>query len=137
MVKDRQVKRLWRFLGHGKTLVSASASANMDEKTARRYRQLQRLPSEVAAEHTWRTRPDPFAQVWPEVHGQLEANPGLKAKTLFAWLQRQHAGKFQAAQLRTFQRGVRRGGPRRVRPRRCSSARCTSRAAWAPRTSRT
>ena len=106
MVKDRQVKRLWRFLGRGKTLVSASASANMDEKTARRYRQLQRLPSEVVADHTWRTRPDPFAEVWPEVHEQLEATPGLQAKTLFAWLQRQHAGKFQAGQLRTFQRRV-------------------------------
>src|SRR5439155_2408263 len=40
------------------------------------------------------------------VHGQLEANPDLQSKTLFAWLQRQYPGKFQDGQLRSFQRGV-------------------------------
>jgi hypothetical protein len=47
--------------------------ANMDEKTARKYRQLGRLPSEVAPDRTWRTREDAFADVWPEVHEQLQA----------------------------------------------------------------
>ena len=50
----------------------------MDEKTARKYRRLGRLPSEVAPERTWRTREDPFAEVWPEVHEQLRrgSRPG-------------------------------------------------------------
>jgi hypothetical protein len=106
MVKDRQVRRLWRLLADGKRLSRASAGSDMTEKSGRKYRELKKLPSEVAAEHTWRTRPDPFVDVWAEVHGQLEATPGLQSKTLFAWLQRQHPGKFQDSQLRTFQRGV-------------------------------
>src|SRR3990170_8355489 len=84
----------------------ASASAGMCERTGRRYRDLGKLPSELAPEHRWRTRADPFADVWAAVHEQLEASPGLQAKTLFEWLQRQHPGRFQDGQLRTFQRGV-------------------------------
>lgn len=106
MVKDRQVRRLWKLLVDGKRLSRAAAGADMSERSGRKYRELKRLPSELAAEHSWRTRPDPFAEVWPEVHGQLQAAAGLQAKTLFAWLQRQHPGKFQNGQLRTFQRGV-------------------------------
>jgi hypothetical protein len=67
-----------------------------------------KLPSERAAEHDWRTRDDPFEAVWSEVFEQLKANPGLQAKTLFAWLQRTYPGQFQDGQLRTFQRGVKR-----------------------------
>ena len=106
MVKDRQVRRLWKLLAVGKGLSRAAAGSDMSERTGRKYRELKKLPSETAAEHAWRTRPDPFAEVWPEVHGQLEASPGLRGKTLFAWLQQQHPGKFQDGQLRTFQRGV-------------------------------
>ena len=50
MVKDRQVKRLWHVLSSGKTMAQAADKADMDEKTARKYRRLGRLPSEVAAE---------------------------------------------------------------------------------------
>lgn len=80
----------------------------MDRKTAGKYRDLGRLPSEVAQPHTWRTREDPFEEVWAEVHEQLEVSPGLKAKTLFEWLERKYPGRFEEGQLRTFQRGVKR-----------------------------
>jgi hypothetical protein len=108
MVTDRQAKRLWRALSSGKTLAQSADKASMDEKTARKYRRLRRLPSEVAPERTWRTREDPFAEVWPEVHEQLQEAPGLEAKTLFAWLQTKYSGKFDDSQLRSFQRGVKR-----------------------------
>jgi hypothetical protein len=108
MVTDEQAKRLWRVLASGKTLAQSADKAKMDEKTARRYRRLGRLPSEVAPERTWRTRPDLFADVWPEVHEQLQEAPGLQPKTLFAWLQTKYPGKFDNSQLRSFQRGVKR-----------------------------
>jgi hypothetical protein len=108
MVTDRQAKRLWRALSSGMTLAQAADKASMDEKTARKYRDLGRLPSEVAPERTWRTRKDPFAEVWPEVHRQLQEAPGLEAKTLFAWLKTKYPGKFDDSQLRSFQRGVKR-----------------------------
>ena len=88
------------------TLATAAAKAGMDEKTARKYRRLGKLPSEVKVEHTWRTREDPFAEVWHEVRRKLKINPGLQAKTLFLDLQRRYPGRFADGQLRTFQRRV-------------------------------
>jgi hypothetical protein len=108
MIQDRQVKRLWRTLALGKTLAQSADKAGMDEKTARKYRRLGQLPSEVAPERVWRTRKDLFVEVWPEVHEQLQEAPGLEAKTLFVWLQAKHPGKFDDSQLRSFQRGVKR-----------------------------
>jgi len=89
-----------------KTLSIAATKAGMDEKTARKYRGLKRLPSEVQVEHTWRTRKDPFAKVWGELEDKLGNNPGLQAKTLFDDLQRRYPGEFAAGQLRTLQRRV-------------------------------
>jgi hypothetical protein len=108
MITDRQVKKLWKLLTGKLSLEKAAARCDMDEKTARKYRDAGKLPSELAQPHTWRTREDPFEEVWPQVYEQLEESPGLQAKTLFEWLQRQYPGRFQDGQLRTFQRGVKR-----------------------------
>jgi hypothetical protein len=78
----------------------------MDEKTARKYRRLGRLPSEVKEPHVWRTREDPFEAVWDDVRAKLEINAGLEAKTLFEDLQRRFPGRFSDGQLRTLQRRV-------------------------------
>jgi hypothetical protein len=81
----------------------------MDAKTARKYRKLGKLPSELRADHDWRTRADPFAGVWPWVAEQLSVNPGLEAKTLLEALQRLHPELGLAdGQLRTLQRRVKR-----------------------------
>jgi hypothetical protein len=106
MLTDQQVRRLMKLSQTEKTMSSAAAKAGMDEKTARKYRRLGRLPSELKVEHNWRTRPDPFAAVWEEVSCLLANNPHLEAKTLFMELQRQYPGKFQDGQLRTLQRRV-------------------------------
>jgi len=108
MTQDGQVRKLWALLARGVSLRVAALKTGMDEKTARKYRRSGRMPSEQSERHWWRTRPDPFADVWSVVEKQLEENSGLQAKTLFAWLQREYPGRFQDGQLRTFQRGVRR-----------------------------
>jgi hypothetical protein len=78
----------------------------MDAKTARKYRRLGRLPSELGPVPRWRTRPDPFVGVWGEIRELLGANAGLEAKTIFEYLQRNNPGDFQDGQLRTLQRKV-------------------------------
>ena len=100
------------LLGKGKSLIRAAAKADMDEKTARKYRELGKLPSDIKVEHTWRTRKDPFSEAWEEVKGKLEINPGLEAKTLFEDLQRRYPGQFADGQLRTLQRRVKYSEPR-------------------------
>ena len=77
MVTNRQVRVLKEMLGKGKSLIVAAAKADMDEKTARKYRDLGKLPSEIKVEHTWRTREDPFSEVWKEIEEKLEINLGL------------------------------------------------------------
>ena len=84
----------------------AAAKAGMDRKTARKYLRARRLPSELAPAPRWRTRADVFKGVWGELGELLKINPGLEAKTLFDYLQRQYPGRFQEGQLRTLQRRV-------------------------------
>lgn len=82
----------------------AAAKAGMDPKTARDYLRDQRLPNERKQDRTWRTRSDPFTQVWEEVREQIATNPGLEAKTLLEALQRKYPGQFADGQVRTLQR---------------------------------
>jgi hypothetical protein len=119
MVADREVRRLMELLGKGMSLVTAAAKADMDEKTARKYRSLGKLPHELRVDHLWRTREDPFDDFWAGVEENLGINPGLEAKTLFEDLQRRYPGRFSDGQLRTLQRRVKiwralQGPPREV-----------------------
>ncbi len=106
MVSDHQVRRFRKFMQTEKTKELAASKAGMDRKTARRYESLGQLPSEVKVDHTWRTRPDPFAEVWEEVRDLLSVNWGLEAKTIFEDLQRRYPGRFSDGQLRTLQRRI-------------------------------
>src|SRR5713101_4211290 len=49
-------------------------------------------------------REDPFGEVWDAVQRQIQESPGLEAKTLFEWLQREYPGQFGDGQIRTLQR---------------------------------
>ena len=62
------------------TQAVAAAKAGMDEKTARKYLNAGKLPSELTQEHTRRTRADPFEETWGELREMFAANPGLEAK---------------------------------------------------------
>ena len=106
MKTNRQVIKLRQLLGRGMPLYRAAWKVDMDAKTARKYRQSDRLPSESEAPRSWQTREDPFQQVWPELQELLERNPGLQAKTLFEDLQRRFPGRFPDGRLRTLQRKV-------------------------------
>ena len=74
MVTDQQVRRLMKLKQSESTLAVAAAKAGMDEKTARKYLHANKLPSEMRADHTWRTREDPFVDVWAELTEMLEIN---------------------------------------------------------------
>jgi len=90
------------------SLQIAADKVGMHRETARKYREVGKLPSQVRPDHDWRTRSDPFSEVWPWVAEQLSVNPGLEAKTLLEALQRAHPGRFADGQLRTLQRQIKR-----------------------------
>ncbi len=107
MIRDGQVRKLYGLLAVGVGITAASRRTGMDEKTARKYRDSAALPSEQLKPRTWRTRQDPFVEVWPKVAAKLEVEPTLRPFTLFAWLQEQRPGQFPDSQRRTFERRVR------------------------------
>jgi hypothetical protein len=106
MVTDEQVRRLRKLSNTEKNQEIAASKAGMDPTTARRYLGLERLPSELKKERHWRTREDPFGEVWDAVQRQVEESPRLEAKTLFEWLQREYPGQFSDGQIRTLQRRI-------------------------------
>jgi hypothetical protein len=106
MVTDQQVRRLFKLVQTEKNFEIAAMKAGMDEKTARKYRRLGKLPSEIEQPRTWRTRKDPFEDVWHEIKSMLEINAGLEAKTIFEEFQRRNPGQFADGQLRTLQRRI-------------------------------
>jgi hypothetical protein len=88
-------------------LVTAAAKAGLGEKAARKYLRSGLLPSQMNKPRDWRTREDPFADVWPEAEALVKEAPGLEALTVFQELQRRYPGKYQDGQLRTLQRRIR------------------------------
>jgi transposase len=106
MKKDAEVRLLIEERRKGRTQTLAAARAGMSERTARRYEQAGRLPSQLRRPRTHRTRPNPFRTDWPWIVAQLERDPALQAKTLFDLLQAQHPDRYTAGQLRTLQRHI-------------------------------
>ena len=108
MITNGRVKELQRLLSSGRTLGDSARMAEMSEKTARKYRDGDGLPSQRMGERNYRTRVDPFEGVWDKIQERLEQEPRLKARTLFEWLQQTHEGQFPDSTRRTFERRVNR-----------------------------
>ena len=73
MTTDWQVRLLMSLLKEGTPLVTAAAKAGMSEPTARKYRRVKKLPSELRPVRTWRTREDSPGEVWPDVEADAGA----------------------------------------------------------------
>jgi transcriptional regulator with XRE-family HTH domain len=103
MKRDAEVRLMRRERAKGKTQEQAAARAGMSVRTARTYERLGKLPSELKAPRTYRTRPNPFEEDWPWISAQLERDPALQGTTLFALLTSRRPGHYQEGQLRTLQ----------------------------------
>src|SRR5438105_725149 len=106
MVTDEQVRLLRQKLMDEKTLAAAAAAAGMSERTARTWQEGP-LPSDTKSSRDWRTRADPFAQVWDSfLVPLLERDPArcLEAPTLLLELSTAFPGQFLPGHLRTLQR---------------------------------
>jgi hypothetical protein len=82
---DAQVRKLMREMQKHGAVGLAADRCGMDRKTARKYVQAGKLPSELKEPRSWRTRKSPISdEDWAWVEGQLLEGPGLEAKTLRA-----------------------------------------------------
>ena len=85
----------------------AAAKSGISERSARRIENAVTLPSQHPRRY-WRSRPDPFAEVWDaEVVPLLQRAPKLMAITLLRKLQDDHPDRFPDGMLRTLQRHIR------------------------------
>ena len=96
--------------GNGKAAETSQELSRFVESLSTAWRD-----GEVRATHrkqatgprAWRTRVDPFQDVWPLVEEWLNEQPDATAKALFQRLQTQMPAPFAPGQLRTLQRRVR------------------------------
>ena len=104
-ITDQQV-RLYMRTRKDHTQEVAAAKSGMSSRTARRIERGGALPSQ-RPERSWRTRSDPFAEVWEtEVVPLLRSAPDLKAITLLIRLQEAHPDQFPDSMRRTLERRV-------------------------------
>jgi hypothetical protein len=97
------------LMKYAKTMptAAAAAKAGMALETAKTYLRTGGKMSEKK-QRDYLTRKDLFADVWSDLEGMLEVEPGLQSQTLMQWLIDQDEQKYGWEQLRTLQRRMRR-----------------------------
>jgi transposase InsO family protein len=104
-ITDRQVRRFMDERRNGKTQAVAAARAGFSESTGHRIKKGHRTLMSQRLPRQYRTRVDPFQEVWrSEVVPLLERAPDIRATTVLEELQRLHPGCFPDRLLRTLQR---------------------------------
>jgi hypothetical protein len=94
---------------NGETQAAAAAASSMSVRTAREW-EAGPVPSTTKQARDWRTRPDPFAAVWPtdiEPLLQRDLKGILEAKLVLELLRTRYPEQFHPGQARTLQRRFR------------------------------
>jgi hypothetical protein len=92
-ITDQQVRLYMSKRKHHSQEIAA-AKAGISVRRARRIERDTTLPSQKSRGY-WRSRPDPFADVWDtEVVPMLTNAPQLQAITILRKLQDDHAGQY-------------------------------------------
>lgn len=94
---------------NGNTQAAAAAASSMSLRTAREW-DAGPVPSATKQPRDWRTRPDPFADVWrTDVEPLLRSDSRgiLEAKVMLEPLRTRYPDQFHSGQARTLQRHFR------------------------------
>ena len=106
MITKRQYQRLMSEYQQSGEIGVSAMKADLHPQTARKYVGAGKPPDELQVKHTWRTREDPLAFIWPRAEPILVAAPELEAKELFGYLRSMYPEEVGEEQLRTFQRRI-------------------------------
>lgn len=107
MISERQYQQL--LLGHqkGYSLKKKAMKAGVSLNTARKYLKARTSPSSTKKPHTWKTRKDPFGDLWEkEIEPLLRREPKLEAVTIIRFLEDRYPDKVWERHLRTLQRRI-------------------------------
>ena len=91
--------------GQGGAYAARTPAASTGGTSAgpRMYRRTKK-PRKKVTDRWWRTRADPFVDVWDDIRNQLEGDPYIPGTAVLSELQRRYPGRFTRRQLRTLQR---------------------------------
>jgi len=106
VVKQTQLKKLATERNQGRTISMSAMKAGMSRTTVSKYLRQNDVTEQTPVPHTWRTRKDPLAPIWPKAEEMLREAPELEAKALFEHLAYSHLEPIKPGLLRTFQRRV-------------------------------
>jgi len=91
MITDVQASKMFLLLHENESVARVARRLKMGEKTVRKYRDADRLPSQIERpERTYRTREDPLAEFWSEIAALLEQDPRLKPYAILDWLKQKY-----------------------------------------------
>lgn len=106
-ITDQQYRLYMTLRKSGRTQEVSSAKAGFSERSGRTLEHLGALPSQ-RIQRKWRTRKDPFAEVWESIIVPLlKETPHFSAITLLEYLQEHYSGQYPDCLLRTLQRRLR------------------------------
>lgn len=104
---------LFEFAWHNNVqadVVTEEAQANnetvLDDSTKIDYFNYNKPKNKLNLPRNYRTRIDPFEQVWDEIQLKLELQPQTYASEIIEWLANKYPGKFSKAHTRTLQRRI-------------------------------
>ncbi len=119
MITDVRASKMFLLRHENESVASIARRLKMGEKTVRKYRAADRLPSQIErTERAYRTREDPLAEYWSEIAALLEQDPRLKPYAILDWLKQKYNPPQGEPRLtdsirRTFERRVGRPSKRR------------------------
>lgn len=105
-ITNNQIRLFMQSKKREKSIQTAAAQAGFSERSA--YYIANRSFEIADRKRSWKTRLDPFEEVWKnELVPLLESSPKLEARTLLEELQKRYPNQYPDKQLRTLQRRVR------------------------------
>lgn len=91
MITDVRASMMFLLLRQGESVAAISRRLKMSEKSVRKYRQADLLPSQIERpERSYRTRQDPLAEFWSEIEALLQQDSRLKPYAILDWLKQKH-----------------------------------------------
>ena len=106
MVTEEQVFILRLLLERGNSISETARICGISRATARRWAK-GKVAMRERKRRTYRTRENPFEDVWPEIEQLLRKCPTLAVTEIFRQLLSSYPDRFSPGQVRTLQRQVR------------------------------
>jgi len=91
MITDVRASEMFLLLHEAESVASIARRLKMGEKTVRKYRDADELPSQIQrAERSYRTREDPLSEFWDEIEALLQNDHRLKPYAILDWLKQKY-----------------------------------------------